>query len=116
MVDVSPGLDRYQAHLVPDAEGMWGFRVEGWSDPYGAWRHDAVLKVHAEVDTELMLTEGGLLLRRAVEELDLSEGQAQVLQDAITGLGDQSRPALARLAAGTAPEVQQVMAEVPLRE
>src|SRR5699024_8127379 len=32
------------------------------------------------------------------------------------GLGDQSRPALARLAAGTAPEVQQVMAEVPLRE
>src|SRR5699024_12635054 len=79
MVDVSPGNDRYQAHLVPDGEGMWGFRVEGWSDPYGTWRHDAVLKVHAEVDTELMLTEGGRLLQRAVAELDLTEAQEQVL-------------------------------------
>ncbi|WP_022918286.1 alpha-1,4-glucan--maltose-1-phosphate maltosyltransferase [Ruania albidiflava] len=116
MVDVSPGNDRYQAHLVPDAEGRWGFRVEGWSDPYGTWRHDAVLKVHADVDTELMLTEGGLLLQRALAELELSEAQAQVLRDAVTALDDRSRPALARLAAGTSPEVQQVLAEVPLRE
>src|SRR5699024_470641 len=116
MVDVSPGNDRYQAHLVPDAEGLWGLRVEGWSDPYGTWRHDAVLKVHADVDTELMLTEGGLLLQRALAELELSEAQAQVLRDAVTALRDRSRPALARLAAGTSPEVAQVLAEVPLRE
>ena len=50
MVDISPGLDRYEARLVPDETGAWGFRVEGWSDPYGTWHHDAVIKVGAQVD------------------------------------------------------------------
>ncbi|WP_147917876.1 alpha-1,4-glucan--maltose-1-phosphate maltosyltransferase [Ruania zhangjianzhongii] len=116
MRDISPGLDRYGAWLVPDAEGDWGFRVEGWSDPYGTWRHDAVLKVHADVDTEVMLTEGALLLQRAAAELTLTDAQSQVLTDAVTALQDAGRPALARLAAGTAPEVQEVLTEVPLRD
>lgn len=37
MYDIAPGLDRYEAWLVPDAPGDWGFRVEGWSDPYATW-------------------------------------------------------------------------------
>ena len=47
------------------ATGDWTFRVEGWSDPYGTWAHDAEIKVEAGVDVELMLTEGALLLERA---------------------------------------------------
>ena len=43
----------------------WSFRVEGWSDPYGTWVHDATIKVAAGVDVELMLAEGALLLERA---------------------------------------------------
>ena len=62
---LEPGLDRWGADLVPDAPGDWAFRVEGWSDPDGTWQHDAVLKVAADVDTELMLVEGALLLERA---------------------------------------------------
>ena len=62
---IGPGLDIYEARLTPDAEGDWTFRVEGWSDPYGTWTHDAELKIRAGVDVELMLTEGVNLLRRA---------------------------------------------------
>lgn len=118
MRDIAPGNDRFEGWLMPDTEGRWGFRVEGWSDPYSTWRHDAVLKVHAQVDTELMLTEGMHLLRRARRELAdvLSADQARTLADAAEGLGDSARPALARLAAGTSEEVQAVLAAVPLRE
>ena len=42
----------------PTPTGWWTYRVEGWSDPYGTWEHDATIKVAADVDTELMLEEG----------------------------------------------------------
>ncbi|MDN5546197.1 MAG: DUF3416 domain-containing protein, partial [Rhodococcus sp. (in: high G+C Gram-positive bacteria)] len=41
MVDVAPGLNRYEAWLCPDRPGDWSFRIEGWSDPYATWVHDA---------------------------------------------------------------------------
>ena len=44
---------------------MWSYRVEGWSDPYATWDHDATIKVAADVDTELMLEEGARVLERA---------------------------------------------------
>ncbi len=65
MVDIRPGLDVFEARLVPTAEGRWSFRVEGWSDPYGTWSHDASIKVPAEIDVELMLAEGAVVLTRA---------------------------------------------------
>ncbi len=116
MRDVAPGLDLMLAHGVPDAEGLWGFRVEGWSDPYGTWEHDATIKVHAGVDVELMLTEGALVLERAAAQPALTTQQRSVLLDAVTALRDARRPAEARLAAGTAPEVREVLDAVPLRD
>jgi len=116
MRDVAPGLDLMLAHVVPDAEGLWGFRVEGWSDPYGTWEHDATIKVHAGVDVELMLTEGALVLQRAAAQPALTTQQRSVLLDAVTALRDARRPAEARLAAGTAPEVREVLDAVPLRD
>ncbi|GAB2967466.1 MAG TPA: alpha-1,4-glucan--maltose-1-phosphate maltosyltransferase [Actinotalea caeni] len=116
MRDVAPGLDLMLAHVVPDAEGLWGFRVEGWSDPYGTWEHDATIKVHAGVDVELMLTEGALVLERAAAQPALTTQQRSVLLDAVTALRDARRPAEARLAAGTAPEVREVLDAVPLRD
>ena len=34
MHDIAPGLDRYEAWLMPDAIGTWSFRIDTWSDPY----------------------------------------------------------------------------------
>jgi starch synthase (maltosyl-transferring) len=116
MTLLEPGLDLWAADLKPDAEGDWTFQIEGWSDPYSTWQHDAVLKVAADVDTELMLTEGALLLGRAARTPGRPRAQAEVLRDAVRGLQDTSRPAQARLAAGTCSQVHDALAERPVRD
>ena len=58
--------DRYLAWVTPDAEGAWTFEVQAWSDPIATWQHAAGLKIPAEVDVELMFTEGRLLLERVL--------------------------------------------------
>ena len=90
MVDIAPGLDRFEARVVPTSTGTWTFRVEGWSDPYGTWAHDASIKVEAGVDVELMLTEGALLLEKAARRKG-SKAIAPVLLDAVAGLRDHER-------------------------
>jgi len=116
MVLTQPGTDRYAATVVPTAEGHWTFRVEGWSDVYGTWEHDATIKVAAGVDVELMLEEGARVLERSLATGAHAETHAAVLRDAVHALRDTSRPAGARLAAGTSPEVVAVLARTPLRD
>jgi len=116
MIDIAPGLDRFEARLVPDAEGAWGFRVEGWSDPYGTWSHDAAIKVGAGVDTELMLVEGARLLTAAAARKGVPTKARTVLRDAVKALEDAARPPEARLAAGLSAPVRAVLAAHPVRE
>ncbi len=119
MVDVAPGLDRYEALLVPDAEGAWSFRVEGWSDPYGTWAHDASIKVEAGIDVELMLTEGTRVLERAAGRTGddaMAPRDARALLDAVAALRDTSRPPLVRLAAALGRTVTDALERSPLRD
>ncbi|MGY4645594.1 alpha-1,4-glucan--maltose-1-phosphate maltosyltransferase [Cellulomonas sp. URHB0016] len=119
MVDIAPGLDRFEGWVVPDRTGPWTFRVEGWSDPFGTWAHDAAIKVEAGIDVELMLTEGARVLSRAATRTGpeaMSPGSAQVLVDAAHALRDTGRPPLARLAAGLSAEVRAALADEPLRD
>jgi starch synthase (maltosyl-transferring) len=124
MVDVSPGLDRFRGFLQPDAEGDWSFRVEGWSDPYATWVHDAGIKIAAGIDTELMLAEGVRLFdricRRVPDDALVASGRttraARALTAARRALGDASRPAEARFAVATSPEVTEALRRAPLRE
>ena len=69
MTCTNPGLNTWAARVAADSTGWWSYRVEGWSDPYGTWEHDATIKVQADVDTELMLEEGALVLERARDEV-----------------------------------------------
>lgn len=116
MTVVNPGLDSYRADVVPDRTGRWSFRVEGWSDPYGTWSHDAEIKVAAGVDVELMLAEGHALLTRCADRAGVAPEHAHVLRDAVTALADTRRPPQARLAAAVSPEVRAALAAHPLRE
>ncbi len=115
MSPADPGTDRYLANVVPDAIGDWTFRVEGWDDPYGTWEHDAVIKVAADVDTELMLVEGALLLEQAAADPGHSESDRAHLTAAVEGLRDTARPAQARMAAGTSAVVHRALARNPFR-
>jgi starch synthase (maltosyl-transferring) len=116
MRPLEPGTDRYGAELVPDRTGRWLFWVEGWGHPYATWHHDGTIKVNAGVDVEVMLEEGARLLERMLAETSPAPEHVAVLTDAVTGLRDTRRPALARLAAGTSPEVEAVVLANPLRE
>jgi starch synthase (maltosyl-transferring) len=116
MRSLGPGLDRWGGSVTPDAMGEWTLSVEGWSDPYATWEHDATVKVAADVDTELMLAEGAVLLRRAVAQVERTPAQARPLLDAVTALEDPGRPAPVRLAAGLSAQVQSELTERPLRD
>ena len=79
----NPGLAQWGAWVAADREGWWRYRVEGWSDPWATWVHDATLKIRADVDTRLMLDEGALLLRRALADPTRDEGGRDALRSAL---------------------------------
>jgi len=64
------GLDPWEAWVRPDAEGDWTFHVEGWSDPWGTWLHNAEAKLPAGVDIELVCAEGKDILERTAQQAD----------------------------------------------
>jgi starch synthase (maltosyl-transferring) len=116
MVDIAPGLDRYEARLLPDREGLWSFRVEGWSDPWATWVHDATIKIAAGVDVELMLAEGALLLTRAGARAEMPDDDARVLREAESRLHDAHLSPDERLDVALSDQVRQALARTPLRD
>ena len=113
---INPGLNLWVAEVTPDTEGNWTYRVEGWSDPFGTWEHDATIKIAAGVDSELMLAEGALLFERAAAQEGRSGAGRLLLDEAVSRLRDSSRDIPSRLDGGISPEIQAEMATLPLRE
>lgn len=111
----NPGLDHWVCTVSADRPGRWSYRVEGWSDPFGTWEHDATIKVAAGVDVELMLEEGARVLERAAA-LDHDEQDAALLRAAIATLRDEAKAPGERLAAGTDQAVVDAMHRTPLRD
>jgi starch synthase (maltosyl-transferring) len=116
MTLITPGLDHWSATISADRSGRWSYRVEGWANPYRTWGHDATVKITADVDSELMLQEGALVLERALAEVARTSAQAKPLKNAILALRDTTRPAQARLRPALAGEVRVEMEHRPLRD
>ena len=118
MVD-NEGLSWWSATVAADRPGWWTYRVEGWSDPYATWVHDATIKVDAGIDSELMLEEGVLVLGRALASpalAELSDADTRVVRDAVTALQDPTAPPTDRLHAATSPAVRAFFTAHPFRE
>jgi starch synthase (maltosyl-transferring) len=112
-----PGaVDRYAATVSADSLGAWTFAIEAWSDPLATWSHDAGLKIRADVDVELMFAEGVELLQRWGREVQAPKPARTTVLDAITALGDASRPIPVRLAAAEDPALLAVAAAYPIRD
>ncbi|MBA3310524.1 MAG: alpha-1,4-glucan--maltose-1-phosphate maltosyltransferase [Nocardioidaceae bacterium] len=108
--------DRYHAVVTPDSEGGWDYRVESWTDPYRTWRHAAEIKIPAEIDVELMFTEGALVLERAAVELPTeADDERSTLLAAAKAGRDTGRPVPVRLSALTSPDVVAALHDHPLR-
>jgi starch synthase (maltosyl-transferring) len=112
--------NRYEASVTPDSVGPWSFRIESWSDPYATWRHDAEIKIAAEIDVELMFTEGDLVMKRALEGVPAGTAEARAARKTLTAAAAAGRdtllPVPVRLAALTSPEVAAALHAFPLRD
>lgn len=116
MVEIWPGLDRYEGWVTPDREGQWSFHVESWSDPYATWKHDAGLKIEADVDSRLMIDEGINVLTRAMKKMPRGSEQRATLREAVTQMKKKRTPPAELFGVGTSPAVQAALAMFPLRD
>ncbi|MCB0918415.1 MAG: DUF3416 domain-containing protein [Actinobacteria bacterium] len=111
------GIDRWATTFRFMEKGDWSLAIQAWHDPVATWRHKAEIKIPADVDTELELEEGALVLERVKEQLpDESSHAEEILTEAIAALRDTRRPGAARLAVALASDVEELLAAHPLRD
>ncbi len=108
-------LDRWAAAVTPTATGDWTFTVEAWGDPVETWRHRVEIKVPADIDAELELREGAIVLEHAMSGLPRGKVR-DPLKAAVHALRDIARPPVARLAVALDPSVTDLLERFPLRE
>jgi starch synthase (maltosyl-transferring) len=107
MTPTGVGLDRWQGVVRPDAEGLWHFRIDTWSDVWETWRQRAVIKIPAGSDVDLELAEGANLVALLAK--------TSTTRTAIAGARDTKLPPMRRLAHLLDPSVLAAMEHTPLR-
>ncbi|GGR95404.1 MULTISPECIES: alpha-1,4-glucan--maltose-1-phosphate maltosyltransferase [Streptomyces] len=113
--ETARGTDRWTATVEADAPGRWSFTVEAWSDPLADWYHEAGVKLPADIDTELVLTEGALLLKRAAANIRAGVDRS-VVERAVEVLLTGELTAVERLEKMNRPRLRAVLDRHPLRE
>lgn len=109
----APGSDRWETEVLLEQTGTHRWLIEAYADDWATWLHAATVKIAADVDTELMLLEGALLLERAAATA--TGAATTVLMDARTALGAGTLTPAARLAVATDARVAAALAAHPLR-
>ncbi|ALE04727.1 alpha-1,4-glucan:maltose-1-phosphate maltosyltransferase (plasmid) [Arthrobacter sp. ERGS1:01] len=115
MAPAGKGTDAWSGVLTPTSEGAWSFAVEGWTDLYATWTHNAAVKINAGVDVEVMLAEGAALLGGAAKTVS-DDAAAKTFKHAAKVLADAGSNVNDRLAAGTSAAVRAAVARFPLRD
>jgi starch synthase (maltosyl-transferring) len=98
------GTDGFAADVTVESPGLWKLVVEGWSDPWGSWRHAVEAKVAAgqtAADLANDLELGAQLIERS--KARGRSGEVKALRDTALPLEQRITPALA-------------IAELPLRD
>jgi starch synthase (maltosyl-transferring) len=111
------GFDWWTATVTLEVEGPWTFRVEGWSDPWETWVHNAEIKIPAGIDVALVCAEGKALFNSSADRAQ-ADGNAAVatrLRAAAASL-DSGQQVEDRLEIVLAPEVREAMQSYGPRE
>ena len=108
--------DVFHGQFVPDAVGLWTFRVDGWGDPIATWRKAVIAKLdagqsEAELSNDLLI--GAKLLERAATGVPRQDRIP--LLDAAAQLRAPGEPSL-RAGAALTPELTDLLSQYPLRE
>jgi starch synthase (maltosyl-transferring) len=108
--------DVFHGRFIPDVVGLWTFRVDGWGDPVGTWRHAVIAKLDAgqgESDLANDFVLGAQLLERAAA--GVPRHRRTPLREAAARLrapGD----AIERASAALSAEVTHLLTLYPLRD
>jgi starch synthase (maltosyl-transferring) len=114
----APGTDRFVATVVADQVGWWSFRIEGWADPWGTWRHAVEVKIEAgqtAAELENDLISGARLLERAARRPGQQTNRT-ALNAAAAALRNSHRPLDERVALALAEPVIRILTADPLRD
>jgi starch synthase (maltosyl-transferring) len=108
--------DVFHGEFTPDGVGLWTFRVDGWGDPIGTWRHTVTAKLDAgqgepELSNDLVV--GAKLFERAA--MGVPRKLRDPLIEAATALRTPGDP-LTRVGGAFTDEVTELLARYPLRE
>jgi starch synthase (maltosyl-transferring) len=104
------GFDWWTATVTLETEGAWTFRVEGWSDPWETWVHNAEIKIPAGIDVALVCADGKALFNSSADRAQ-ANGDAAVatkLRAAAASL-DSGTQVEDRLEIVLAPDVREAM-------
>jgi len=118
MSPLNPGFDTWVATVVPDAEGMWTFRVDGWGDPWTTWLHAVDAKIDAgQGPAELAndLESGARLLEWAARRPS-QRANRPLLTTAINALRDTTATLRTRVGPALDDAVRTIMHDDPVRE
>ena len=118
MSEIGTGLDRFGATIVPDAPGLWTFRIDAWSDPWATTSHAIEVKLAAGQGPAELANDLELAARLLEEVAARRERKADrpALQGAADALRDAELPLGARVGPALGPEVRALMHEHPVRE
>jgi starch synthase (maltosyl-transferring) len=114
MSSLGAGLDRWGVHVQMTHEGMYSFTVEGYSDDFATWVHNAEIKVAAGIDVELMMTLGKQLFASAADDKKRSAADRKVFAALAKRLADNSVDALTRLYEATDDSVHILLENHPM--
>ena len=118
LIPMVPGStpDVFHGEFTPDSVGLWTFRVDGWGDPIGTWRHSITAKLDAgQSESELSndLLTGAKLFERAA--MGLPRKLRDPLLEAAAALRTPGDP-LTRVEPASTGEVTELLEQYPLRE
>jgi starch synthase (maltosyl-transferring) len=108
--------DVFHGQFSPDSVGLWTFRVDGWGDPISTWRHNVTAKLDAgQGEAELWndLEIGARLFERAAT--GVPRKLRDPLLEAAAALHASGDP-VERVGVATTLEVDELLAQYPLRE
>ena len=118
MHEQGKGEDRFGAVIIPDAEGMWTYRVDAWSDPWATWRHAVEAKIAAGQGPEDLANdlENGARLIDRVARRPYRRREKPELERAAEALRDTTLSLPQRVSAALTEEIKWIMHEHPVRE
>ncbi|WCM56671.1 maltotransferase domain-containing protein [Microbacterium sp. EF45047] len=114
LTPLKDGTDGWRTEVALDAQGVWRYRFEAFSDDFATWAHAASVKAEAAVDVPVMSALGVELLTRAGKERDRPAAEKRALKAAAARLKDEAEDAAELHAVATDETLAAFFADRPL--